>query len=133
MQKEYFKIYPVKLYHNSASCFLNTSSMSLEHLLVRPIIPHLSFMVVSCAKLWCGMRWLFDHFQKISQVVSTVFSCDQTMCYSCKIIPVNAFSLTEFFEIRNFEVRNSWVTKSSYEIELRKMASHFQLLTWTFL
>ena len=27
------------------------------------------------------------------------------------------------------EVRNSWVTKSSYETELCKMTSHFELLT----
>ena len=28
-----------------------------------------------------------------------------------------------------FEAWNSWVTKSSYQIELRKMTSHFELLT----
>ena len=31
------------------------------------------------------------------------------------------------------EVRNSWVTKSSYEIDLRKMTSHVELLTRKFL
>ena len=31
------------------------------------------------------------------------------------------------------EVRNSWITKSSYKNELRKMTSHFQLLTRNFL
>ena len=31
------------------------------------------------------------------------------------------------------EVRNSQVTKSSYEIKLHKMASHFEILTRTFL
>ena len=29
------------------------------------------------------------------------------------------------------EVRNSRVTKSSYETQLRKMTSHFELLTWS--
>ena len=29
------------------------------------------------------------------------------------------------------EVRNSRVTKSSYEAQLRKMTSHFELLTWS--
>ena len=30
------------------------------------------------------------------------------------------------------EVLYSWVTKSSYETELRKMTPHFELLTWIF-
>ena len=30
------------------------------------------------------------------------------------------------------KIRDSQVTKSSYEIELRKMTSHFELLTRTF-
>ena len=36
-------------------------------------------------------------------------------------------------ECRTKEVRNSGVTKSSYETELRKMTSHFELLTRKFL
>ena len=32
-----------------------------------------------------------------------------------------------------YEVRNSGVTKSSYETEFRKITSHFELLTRTFL
>ena len=37
------------------------------------------------------------------------------------------------FRLYFFEVRNSRVTKSSYETELRKMASQFELLTRKFL
>ena len=46
-----------------------------------------------------------------------------------------------FFAVKNvltrksknlMEVRNSWVTKSSYENVLRKMTSHFELQTQTF-
>ena len=33
------------------------------------------------------------------------------------------------FVVTFMEVRNSWVTKSSYETELRKMTWDFQLLT----
>ena len=36
-------------------------------------------------------------------------------------------------ELKKGEARNSRVTKSSYETELRKMASHFQLITRKFL
>ena len=32
-------------------------------------------------------------------------------------------------KILKIEIRNSRVTKSSYEIQLRNMASHFELLT----
>ena len=46
------------------------------------------------------------------------------------------FKLTDWIFIiqpLNREVRNSRITKSSYEIELRKMMSHFELLTQKFL
>ena len=46
----------------------------------------------------------------------------------------NLYSKFIYYFVRhsNNEVRNSWVTKSSYETELRKMNSHFELITRKF-
>ena len=44
-------------------------------------------------------------------------------------VVIVAMTVNNCFYIGKMEVRNSRVTKSSYEIELRKIRSHFELLT----
>ena len=43
--------------------------------------------------LWCEMRWLFCYFEKIVSIFCLCkhFSCNQTMCYSYKIISDGVF------------------------------------------
>ena len=48
--------------------------------------------------------------------------------------PIFQFLLNHLaLNMKIFEVQNSQVTKSSYKINLRKMTSHFELLTQKFL
>ena len=64
-----------------------------------------------------------EHFiEKIWKLFNYMF---YTNDITCKLSRWN----NESIDIYKNEVRNSWVTKSSYKIELCKMTSHFELLT----
>ena len=83
-----------------------------------------------CRKMQTRKKSVFGHFSR-SEVVTRLTKLN-TFCRQL-IFALRAKRVLIQQEIKYKEVRNYRVTKSSYEIELRKITSHFELLTRKFL
>ena len=91
---------------------------------------------VFCSFVLCwmvfGNRFLFEYFfPSIRLLFKVIYKYLQSCWFHCVDMFYIKFRFCETFTVI-IEVRNSRVTKSSYETELRKMTSHFELLTQKF-
>ena len=80
---------------------------------------------------FCGRHKCMTHYQILFLLLNEFF-CFSLSLHSL-LLYIFFIALHDKQKRYDHKVRNSRVTKSSYETELRKMTSYFELLTWVFL